>query len=255
MNSCCRRTARLNATSRSGLTLVELLVVLFIIFIVACLLIPATRGGGRGVREAARRNQCLSNLKQIAIALQNYADAHGGTLPPAYTTDENGKPLHSWRTLILPYLEEQALYDSIDLTKPWDDPANAEACKKSLSAYQCPSALFDDTRTTYLAVVTPNSCMRATEPRPLPDAKHASKAMTVIEVDQEHAVPWMSPVDADEQIVLALGGPNSKLDHQGVMLAAFADCHTESLSGDLPADQRLALISIDGGDKAAEGTE
>lgn len=239
---------------RIAFTIVELLVVLLIIFVLICLVIPATRGSGHA-REAARRNQCLNNLKQIAIALQNYADAHGGALPPAYTADANGKPLHSWRTLILPYMEEQALYDSIDLTKPWDDPANAEAFKKYISIYQCPSAPFDDNRTTYLAVITPNSCMRATEPRPLPDAKHASKAMTVIEVDKEHAVPWMSPVDADEQLILALGGPNSKLDHPGVTLAAFADCHTESLSGDLPADQRLALISIDGGDKAAEGTE
>ena len=82
----------------------------------------------------------MSNLHQISIALQLYAAAHGG-LPPAYTTDADGKPLHSWRTLILPYLEHQQLYESIDLAKPWDDPANAEACKAALSVYQCPSTL------------------------------------------------------------------------------------------------------------------
>ena len=70
--------------------------------------------------------QCANNLKQIALALRNYESVYHA-LPPAYTVDAEGKPLHSWRTLILPYLEQQALYDKIDLSKPWDDPANKEA--------------------------------------------------------------------------------------------------------------------------------
>ena len=92
------------------------------VLITVAMLLPAMRTAG----PAARRAQCVNNLKQIALALFNYESAYNA-LPPAYTVDAEGKPLHSWRTLILPYLEKQSLYDSIDLSKPWNDPANAEA--------------------------------------------------------------------------------------------------------------------------------
>jgi type II secretory pathway pseudopilin PulG len=107
--------------------IVKILAVLGGIALLIAMLLPAVRSA----REPARRNQCLSQLKQIALALETYADVHG-KFPPAYTTDADGKPLHSWRTLILPYMEEPQLYASIDLTKPWDDPVNAKAFKTHL---------------------------------------------------------------------------------------------------------------------------
>src|SRR5258708_3361414 len=85
--------------SGRGVKLVELLAVLSIIGLLIGLLLPAPRSA----RPAARRAQCNNNLKQIALALQNYEQAHKA-LPPAYTVDAEGRPLHSWRTLILPYL-------------------------------------------------------------------------------------------------------------------------------------------------------
>jgi hypothetical protein len=228
-------------------TVFKVLAVLGIIGLGVCLFLPAVRSA----REPARRNSCTNKLHQIAIALQNYADVYRA-LPPAYTVDADGKPLHSWRTLILPYLEEEQLYKTIDLTKPWDDPANAEACKTSLHAYQCPSSSNDDNRTTYVAVLTPNSCFRPTEPRKLSEiTDDASETLMVIEVDTEHAVPWMSPVDADEKVVMGIG-PNSKLAHNGGLHgAAFVDGSVRFLDADMPAAQRRALISIAGNDKAA----
>lgn len=232
--------------------IINTLVILAIIGIVIAFLLPARRG----VRESARRNQCLNNLKQIAIALQNYADVHH-SLPPAYTTDANGKPLHSWRTLILPFMEEQQLYDSIDLTKPWDHPANARASNTPLSFCGCPSADIPETHTTYLAIVTPTSCLQPTTPRGLSEVKDGGRqTLMLIEVDAEHAVPWMSPVDADEKLVLSLGGPTSRTRHPNGMSAAFADGHVEFLLNDLPAAQRRAIISVAGNDKAElEGTK
>jgi type II secretory pathway pseudopilin PulG len=225
----------------SGLTLVELLVVLCIIAVVIMLLFPVVRGGSR---VPANRTTCLNNMKHIALALQAYAKVHGGELPPAYTTDADGKPLHSWRTLILPYLEAQDLYDSIDLSKPWNDPINAQALKQVPSIYQCPSFENSNNRTTYLAIVTADSCLRATEPRPLSEVTDAAKTLIIIDADSDHAVPWMSPQDADEALILNLGGKDSNLQHQHTMLAAYADGHVAGLSPDLPADQRRALISL-----------
>jgi prepilin-type processing-associated H-X9-DG protein len=207
-------------------------------------------GGGRA-REAARRTQCMNNLKQIALAIRFYEAEHH-ELPPAYTTDADGKPLHSWRTLILPYMEEQELYDTIDLTKPWDDPVNAEAIKRIPLTYQCPSVYNNDNRTTYLAVVSPSSCLRGAEPRKLSEVTDpAATTLVVIEVDEAHGVPWMAPEDADETLLLTIGVPNSKTPHPAGMNAAFVDGHVEFLSADTPRDQRLALVSIAGNDNTA----
>ena len=62
-------------------------------------------------REPARRANCSGHLSQLALALHNYVSVHG-VLPPAHIDDENGRPMHSWRVLILPFIEEQALYVS-----------------------------------------------------------------------------------------------------------------------------------------------
>ena len=64
----------------------------------------------------------------------NYEQAYNA-LPPAYTVDANGRPLHSWRTLILPYLEQESLYQTIDLSKPWNDPANARAVETAFPSF------------------------------------------------------------------------------------------------------------------------
>jgi prepilin-type processing-associated H-X9-DG protein len=237
---------------RAAVTLVELLVVIAIIGFLVALLLPVRRGP----REPARRLQCMSNLKQIANALKQYETVHH-TLPPAYTTDPSGKPLHSWRTLILPFFEEQELYDSIDLTKSWDDPANAAALKKCPLVYQCPSAVAEDDETTYLAVVTPNSCFQAEEPRALADIRDPAKeTLTVIEVGRSHAVPWMSPVDADEKLVLEIDAPQTRAPHVNGMNAAFVDGSVQFLMDTTTPEVRRALISIDGGDsKVVEGAE
>jgi len=230
----------------TGLLVVGGLVVL------AALLLPAVRTA----REPARRNACKNNMKLLAVALQNYYDAHG-KLPPAYTTDENGKPLHSWRTLILPFIEHVDLYKSIDLTKPWDDPVNAavfskaqvdEFCCPSRSGYQNQSGMTYDNTTTYLAVVTPESCLQPAKGRSLADITDGTRqTMMLIEVDEAHAVPWMQPLDADEQTVLAVG-EDSDLAHASGFNAAFVDGSVHFLAADVPADQRRAMISIAGSD-------
>lgn len=232
-------------TSPRGIVL-KIMAVLGIVSLVVLLLLPAVRTA----RPAARRIACANKLKQIAIALHSYADACG-TFPPAYTVDADGKALHSWRTLILPWLEQKALYDSIDLTKPWDDPVNTKARETAVSEYQCPSTMDLGNHTTYLAVVTNGSCMRFGHSCSLAEVTDGlSTTLLVIDVDMAHAVPWMSPVDADEQVILSID-TESELQHPGGFQAAFADAHVRFLEADLSAPQRRALISISGHDDAA----
>jgi prepilin-type N-terminal cleavage/methylation domain-containing protein len=91
----------------SGFTLVELLVVIAIIGILIALLLPAVQSA----REAARRMQCSNNLKQMGLALHNYASAHREYFPIGGT----GPAKHALFTAMLPYLEQQPLHDDLDL--------------------------------------------------------------------------------------------------------------------------------------------
>jgi type II secretory pathway pseudopilin PulG len=223
--------------------LITVLVVVGIIGMLIALFLPATRG----VREPARRSQCSNNLRQIALALLEYESVHHA-LPPAYTVDAEGRPLHSWRTLILPFLEEQAVYQKIDLSKPWDDPANKAAFDTPISAYRCPSADHQALHTTYLAIVAPNSCLRPGEPRNLSEITDGHDlTLMVMEVAADRAVHWMSPSDATEQELLDLGSV-PRLPHPGGAHAACVSGRVQFLKGDSTTARLRALISIAGND-------
>src|SRR4051794_10557261 len=88
---------------RKGFTLIELLVVIAIIAVLIALLLPAVQSA----REAARRAQCINNLKQIGIAMHNYHDVIG-TFPPGHRSSVCG----TWQTFILPYLENNNGYNA-----------------------------------------------------------------------------------------------------------------------------------------------
>ena len=74
------------------------------------------------VRMAANDITTQNNLKQIGIAIHNYHDEHSA-MPPQAVCDKDGKPLLSWRVLLLPYMEQEALYRQFKL-EPWDSPTN-----------------------------------------------------------------------------------------------------------------------------------
>lgn len=202
-------------------------------------------------RVAARRTQCKNNLKMIALALHNYHDVYAA-FPPAYTVDENGQRLHSWRTLILPWLEHSDRYQKIDLSKPWNHPSNAEAFKTTPDFYRCPSFELPQDFTTYLAVVGENTCFHPTKPRAISEITDGTpNTLMVIEVPVKQAVPWMSPQDADEQTVLGIS-EHDELAHRGGVQAALADGSARFLSVTMAPETRRAVISINGEEVVGE---
>ena len=202
----------------------------------------------RGVPAVARRAACANNLREIAQAMLAYEQQHG-TLPPACTRDADGRLLHSWRTLILPHLQEKELYDSIDLTKPWDDPANAAARERMPSVYHCPGSTSPDGRTTYMVVVSPVGCFRADGSVSVKEVRQPTKTLLVAEFPTRRAVPWMAPEDANEEMFMAVG-PDSLTDHPGGAANwVFADGHSSTFfpTATLECDPecRRSLIRID----------
>jgi len=134
---------------RAGFTLVELLVVIAIIGVLVALLLPAVQAA----RESARRASCTNNLKNISLAALNFHDSQR-KLPvsnrPAGVTNA---PRFAWSTLMLPYFEEQNIYDQYDFTQNWDKPvpvntaiANAVLIAKRISVFECPSTAEEGTR-------------------------------------------------------------------------------------------------------------
>ena len=102
-----------------------------IILVLVALLLPARSRA----RPTAQRAQSMNNMKQILLAILDYEKAHG-TLPPAYIADKDGKPLLSWRVLILPYLDCKDLYDQFHLDEPWDSDHNKQLIEKMPGFYR-----------------------------------------------------------------------------------------------------------------------
>lgn len=121
-----------------GFTLVELLAVIAVVGVLVGLLLPAVQAA----RESARRSQCQNNLRQVGLALVAFHDARGA-FPVGCTEWRSGGDLSkrqlAWSARLLPYLEEQPLFEALDLSTAFDSPENAAGAAVALDVYICPS--------------------------------------------------------------------------------------------------------------------
>ncbi|NQT16936.1 MAG: DUF1559 domain-containing protein, partial [Planctomycetes bacterium] len=146
------------AKSSTSVGFIVLIVVLAIGGLLLCsgipiaLLLPAVQAA----REAARRSQCTNNLKQIGLAMHNYHDAYK-CFPPAYIPDEDGQPMHSWRVLILPFMEQGYLYEQYNFDEPWDSPGNQALAASMSNVFQCPSSPPGLSETGYAVISGPGA--------------------------------------------------------------------------------------------------
>ncbi len=181
-------------------------VIAFPIIVVAFWLVQPAIVGLKTRRDLA---VCQQNLRRIAKALNAYAD-NAGTYPPAVTYDTYGRPMHSWRVLILPYLGERKLYESYDLSKPWDAPENTHLSAQMPAVFACP----DDKRqtvgeTSYMLITGPGTLFpggkngSSVTAKAIPDG--AANTLLVVETNYS-SQSWTEPIDLDVRTMPAQVG-------------------------------------------------
>lgn len=223
-----------------GLVVVGLFVLVFLL-----LPVPGSAPGGR-------RTWCKNNLRRIGLALHNYHDKYG-SFPPAFLADSEGRPMHSWRVLILPFLDQTPLYNQYRFDEPWNGPHNSQLHDQLAGVvFHCPSEESDpdhQRQTSYVAVVGPETAW------PAPDAAGRSDmtnrpgpTIQVIEVANS-GIHWMEPRDLT--YAEARQGINSKPPaglapgsrHQGGIHALFEDGSVRFLSDELSLKELRTLLT------------
>lgn len=157
----------------------------------ACCLIPAMAA----TNEPARRAECRAKLRNLGLALHNYHDVYG-SFPPAYTTDETGRRLHSWRVLLLPFVDQAPLYDRIDLREPWDRPRNREVLHRMPQVFACPMKSIGDNCTSYLAVAGDGGVWPGSGTTSIPEI-HDGPEQTIVVVECLSEIHWAEPRDLE----------------------------------------------------------
>lgn len=202
------------------------------------------------VRESAAQMQSMNNLKQIGIALHSYHDAHG-SLPPQYTASKNGKKLLSWRVHILPYIEQQNLYQQFKLDEPWDSPHNKKLIAQIPSIYRSPNSRAEAGKTTYLVPVYKQDKVSSIfgGPRGIKITEitdGTSVTIFTLEADDEQAVIWTRPDDLEIDPQQPLKGL-LKNNRRGFS-AGFADGSVRFISAAIDPRTFLSLITRNGGE-------
>ncbi len=218
---------------------------LTMIAVLIALLIPAVQAA----REAARRSQCVNNLKQIGLAMHNYLSVND-TFPPAALTDANGRPLLSWRVAILPYIEQTSLYSQFHLDEPWDSPNNLPLARQMPRLYLCPShplgGLPDTNQTSYRVLVGPQTIF--------PGGNQAVKisdvtdgtSNTLLVGETQSTVVWTAPDDLTMDPSQPMLGFSS--NHSGGFNALFADGSVRFLKRSIVPKVLEALATRNGGE-------
>jgi prepilin-type processing-associated H-X9-DG protein len=200
------------------------------------------------------RPQCLNYLHNIALALHNY-HANYGSLPPAYLADGNGRPMHSWRVLILPYLDRPDLYQAYRFDEPWYGPNNSKLHNLIVDLFNCPEdhGGRKSTETSYVAVVGNETLWPGDHAVKLDDITDGlGNTLLVVEI-ADSGIHWMEPRDLHvaqmSRTINGKSGQGISSGHPGGAVVGFADGRVRFLSEKTPPATIGALLTIRGGEK------
>ena len=198
-------------------------------------------------REAARRSQCVNNLKQMALAMHNYYSVNE-CFPPAVLYGPDGKTPYSWRVAILPYLEANDIYSQYKFDEPWDGPNNSKLIARMPAMFACPDdpdAIRTHT-TSYFVLSGPNTIFPDQKPGTKMQEITDGTSNTVLVVEAKREVPWTKP----EDIPYAADKPLPKIGglHPLGFNAALADGSVRFIKDAINPNTLRALISRDAGE-------
>ena len=190
------------------------------------------------------------------MAVANYHDANG-CYPPAYLADRDGKPMHSWRVLLLPYLEHTALFNAYNFAEPWNDPNNAKLADRIGSIYHRLGLGSDQALTTsFVAVVGPQTAWPGRRPATEKDLGDGPRdTLLLVEVPDGQFL-WMEPKDLEfERMSFRINdgsgrGLGSRLGGARVVSASGT---VRTLPDDFDPNTLRAMLTANGGEKIEEG--
>jgi type II secretory pathway pseudopilin PulG len=213
--------------------------------VLLALLLPAVQQA----REAARRTQCKNNLRQIALALHNYNDTYG-SFPPAVTYSADGKPMHSWRVLIWPFLDSNPMASQYNMNEPWDSPSNRAVTASMPMVFACASNPNGPAtgNTSYVAVDGPRTVMNSKQPARIRDITDGTSNTLLVVEAQNSGIHWSEPRDFDISLGGTPGPGGLSSFHAGGFQAALADGSVRFISGSINPQTLQGLFTIDGGE-------
>ncbi len=214
-----------------------------VVFAVAVLLAGLWAWASHSVHQTVIRAQRARNLKTLDVALAYYADKHSG-FPQAHTTDVAGKPMQSWRVLLLPFLDQESLYSQINRNEPWDSPANRRLLGLMPAYYRSPLEVeTHGTETNYFAVLGPHAPWWSTKGVKAWEAGNPNAIMLIEVVGSK--TPWMKPWDPTLDQLLDILRPESGNSAGG---SRAADIMYLTVSGDVrtvdPRTDRKSLRKL-----------
>lgn len=203
----------------------------------------------QAVRSAAYQAQSRNNMKQIGVAMHNYHSVYG-CFPPAVVYDEQGLPMHSWRVLLLPYLDgREALYDQYDFDQPWDSAGNLELLEQMPSVYfAMPSN--DRTTTSYVVIVGRETMFPPDDVMSIRDVTDGTSNTILVVEQNESGIPWTEPRDLDfEAMSTTIGDPQGDgiwSGIQGGTNVGMVDGSARWLREETPPEMVRAMLTRDG---------
>ncbi|MGE3313931.1 MAG: DUF1559 domain-containing protein [Planctomycetaceae bacterium] len=238
--------------SRANGCLVFFAAVGFLILVGFCLLPDLSHS-----REENDRYLCRNNLKMITLALHAYHDEYK-SFPPAYIADANGQPMHSWRVLILPFMEQQTLYRKYRFDEPWDGPNNRKLHEIAVREFACPST-FDrrsgeiPLTTNYVAIVGSETMWPgSTSLRLFQISDSASETIAVAEM-QNSGIHWMEPRDLPfDRMSFRINDPETpsiSSGHHEVAQIGLADGSVRWVPDSIDPITVRALLTAKGGER------
>jgi hypothetical protein len=203
---------------------------------------------GRAVAYAKPlQDLCATNLRKIVAALLEYRVDHGD-FPPSHLLGADGKPMHSWRVLILPYLGYGELYGQYDFNEPWNGSRNAKLAERRPDVFYCAAARQAKAETNYVAITGARSVWNSNNLVSMRTAHPCGSAL-LVEVTNS-GICWMEPRDFDQGDAVADEVANlatARLDsgHPKDVLFACADHSVWRLPKESCATTLSTILNVD----------